>query len=108
MVDEAVAASWALLRVHLAESGYRLNVNDLWIAATALTHRIPVVTQEDKLRSCRGGRRPAGPPRVTSSYVRYRLLRGRHLQLGRSDDEAEPVSAATQTSVDGDEAAAEQ
>lgn len=46
-VDEAVAASWALLRVHLAESGRRLNVNDLWIAATALTHRIPVITQDD-------------------------------------------------------------
>jgi hypothetical protein len=46
-VDEAVAASWALLRVHLAESGRRLNVNDLWIAATALAHRIPVVTQDD-------------------------------------------------------------
>lgn len=47
VVDEAVAASWALLRVHLAESGRRLNVNDLWIAATALTHQIPVVTQDD-------------------------------------------------------------
>jgi hypothetical protein len=46
-VDEAVAASWALLRVHLAESKRRLNVNDLWIAATALTHQIPVVTQDD-------------------------------------------------------------
>jgi predicted nucleic acid-binding protein len=47
VVDEAVAASWALLRVHLAESGRRLNVNDLWIAATALAHGIPVVTQDD-------------------------------------------------------------
>ncbi len=47
VVDEAVAASWAMLRVHLAESGRRLNVNDLWIAATALAHRIPVVTQDD-------------------------------------------------------------
>lgn len=46
-IDETVAASWALLRVHLAESGRRLNVNDLWIAATALAHRIPVVTQDD-------------------------------------------------------------
>ena len=46
-VDETVAASWALLRVHLAESGRRLNVNDLWIAATALAHQIPVVTQDD-------------------------------------------------------------
>ncbi|HTA32193.1 MAG TPA: PIN domain-containing protein [Solirubrobacteraceae bacterium] len=47
IVDEAVAASWALLRVQLAESGRRLNVNDLWLAATALTHQIPVVTQDD-------------------------------------------------------------
>lgn len=46
-VDAAVAASWALLRVHLAETGRRLNVNDLWIAATALAHGIPVVTQDD-------------------------------------------------------------
>lgn len=47
VVDEAVAASWALLRVHLAAAGRRLNVNDLWVAATALAHRIPVVTQDD-------------------------------------------------------------
>jgi predicted nucleic acid-binding protein len=47
VIDEAVAASWALLRVHLATAERRLNVNDLWIAATALTHRIPVVTQDD-------------------------------------------------------------
>jgi predicted nucleic acid-binding protein len=47
VVDEAVAASWALLRVHLAEAQRRLNVNDLWIAATALAHSIPVVTQDE-------------------------------------------------------------
>ncbi|HTA16092.1 MAG TPA: type II toxin-antitoxin system VapC family toxin [Solirubrobacteraceae bacterium] len=47
VVDGTVAASWALLRVHLAESGRRLNVNDLWIAATALAHEVPVVTQDD-------------------------------------------------------------
>jgi predicted nucleic acid-binding protein len=46
-IDERVAGSWALLRVHLAESGRRLNVNDLWVAATALTHQIPVVTQDE-------------------------------------------------------------
>jgi predicted nucleic acid-binding protein len=47
VVDETVAASWARLRVHLAEAGRRVNVNDLWIAATALTHGIPVVTQDE-------------------------------------------------------------
>lgn len=46
-VDAQVAASWALLRVHLAEAGRKLNVNDLWIAATALAHDVPVVTQDD-------------------------------------------------------------
>jgi predicted nucleic acid-binding protein len=54
VVDEAVAASWALLRVHLAESRRRLNVNDLWIAATALTHAIPVVTQDDDFGAVEG------------------------------------------------------
>jgi predicted nucleic acid-binding protein len=44
--DAAVAASWAVLRVQLAESGRRLNVNDLWMAATALAHGIPLVTQD--------------------------------------------------------------
>jgi predicted nucleic acid-binding protein len=47
VVDAAVAASWALLRVHMANTGHRLNVNDLWIAATALAHGLPVVTQDD-------------------------------------------------------------
>jgi predicted nucleic acid-binding protein len=53
-IDEAVAASWALLRVHLAESGRRLNVNDLWIAATALAHQIPVVTQDEDFSPVEG------------------------------------------------------
>jgi predicted nucleic acid-binding protein len=47
VVDERVAASWARLRVHLAEAGRDLNVNDLWIAATALAHGLPVITQDD-------------------------------------------------------------
>ena len=45
-VDEGVARMWARMRVHLATSGRRLNVNDLWIAATAAAHRIPLVTQD--------------------------------------------------------------
>lgn len=46
IIDSVVAAHWARLRVHLAEAGRRVNVNDLWIAATAAAHQIPVVTQD--------------------------------------------------------------
>lgn len=46
-IDEAAARSWARLRIHLAESGRRVNVNDLWIAATALARNAAVVSQDD-------------------------------------------------------------
>jgi predicted nucleic acid-binding protein len=46
VIDVDVAAEWARLRVHLAELGRRVNVNDLWIAATASAHQLPVVTQD--------------------------------------------------------------
>ena len=46
-IDGRVAAEWARLRVHLAGSGRRVNVNGLWIAATAVAHGLPVVTQDD-------------------------------------------------------------
>ncbi len=46
-IDAAVAGHWAALRVQVHEAGRRANVNDLWIAATALTHRLPVYTQDD-------------------------------------------------------------
>ena len=46
-IDAGVAAEWARLRVHLAEVGRRINVDDLWIAATAAAHNLPVVTQDD-------------------------------------------------------------
>ncbi|MDT5038512.1 MAG: hypothetical protein QOE03_3697, partial [Micromonosporaceae bacterium] len=44
-IDEDAARAWAELRVHLADRGRRLNVNHLWIAATALSRSMPVVTQ---------------------------------------------------------------
>lgn len=53
-IDNAVAAAWALLRIHLAESKRRLNVNDLWIAATALAHDLPIVTQDDDFAPLEG------------------------------------------------------
>lgn len=40
-IDAEVAAQWARLRVHLALSGRRVNVNDLWSAATAAAHGLP-------------------------------------------------------------------
>lgn len=56
-IDERVSLEWARLRVHLSEHGRRLNVNDLWIAATAAARGIPVVTQDadfDALEGARG------------------------------------------------------
>ena len=46
-IDEAAALMWAHMRVHLAQSGRRCNVNDLWIAATAASRGWAVVTQDD-------------------------------------------------------------
>ena len=46
-IDQAVAETWARLRVSLREFGLRMPVNDSWIAATAMTLGIPIVTQDD-------------------------------------------------------------
>jgi predicted nucleic acid-binding protein len=46
-VDEPAARIWARMRVHLAETGRRARINDLWIAAVAAANRLPVVTQDD-------------------------------------------------------------
>lgn len=46
-VDEDAAAQWGSLRAHLADQGRRVNVNDLWIAATAVSRDLPLLTQDD-------------------------------------------------------------
>lgn len=46
-VDERVTEAWAELRARLREAGRRMPVNDSWIAATALAHALPLVTQDD-------------------------------------------------------------
>lgn len=46
-IDEAVAEAWAVLRVALRDLGLRMPVNDSWIAATAVSLGVPVVTQDD-------------------------------------------------------------
>lgn len=53
-VDDEVAKIWARLRVELAEAGRQINVNDLWIAATAVRHGVPVVTQDDDFAALEG------------------------------------------------------
>jgi predicted nucleic acid-binding protein len=46
-VDQAVAEAWARLRVLLRDMQKRIPVNDSWIAATAMSLGVPVVTQDD-------------------------------------------------------------
>lgn len=53
-VDEQAALVWARMRVHLAESGRKMNVDDVWIAATAASRGLPVVTQDDDFAPLEG------------------------------------------------------
>ncbi|MEX1078635.1 MAG: type II toxin-antitoxin system VapC family toxin [Homoserinimonas sp.] len=45
-VDSVAAAQWGRMRYRLREEGRKINVNDLWIAAVALAHSLPVITQD--------------------------------------------------------------
>jgi predicted nucleic acid-binding protein len=45
-VDEAVSDAWALLVSRLRAAGRKVPVNDSWIAATAIAHDVPIVTQD--------------------------------------------------------------
>ena len=53
-VDEDAAREWARLRVYLAETGRRMGINDLWIAAIAVSRGLPVVTQDDDFAALDG------------------------------------------------------
>lgn len=53
-IDDPVAAQWARLRVLLRDTGQRMPVNDSWIAATAMAHGVPVVTQDDDFPTVEG------------------------------------------------------
>ena len=52
--DEGAAREWARLRVHLAETGRRMGINDLWIAAIAASRGFPVITQDDDFAALQG------------------------------------------------------
>ena len=45
-IDSRVAHAWAALRLALRDRGRRMPINDSWIAATAIAHRLPVVAQD--------------------------------------------------------------
>src|SRR5947209_6198772 len=45
-IDERVAAAWALLRQRLKTAGTKMEINDSWIAATAMAYGWPVATQD--------------------------------------------------------------
>jgi predicted nucleic acid-binding protein len=46
-VDDQVAEAWARLQLRLRESNQRMPVNDSWIAATAMSLGVPVITQDE-------------------------------------------------------------
>jgi predicted nucleic acid-binding protein len=46
-VDDQVAEAWARLRLLLRDSNQRMPVNDSWIAATAMSLGVPVITQDE-------------------------------------------------------------
>jgi hypothetical protein len=45
-VDGAVSDAWALLVSRLRAASRKVPVNDSWIAATAIAHQVPIVTQD--------------------------------------------------------------
>lgn len=45
-IDDPVADAWATLVAKLRAAGRKAPVNDSWIAATAIAHKMPVITQD--------------------------------------------------------------
>ncbi|MDZ4824852.1 MAG: type II toxin-antitoxin system VapC family toxin [Actinomycetota bacterium] len=46
-IDAPVADAWARLRILLRDAGHRMPVNDSWIAATAISLGVAIVTHDD-------------------------------------------------------------
>jgi len=53
-IDEEVGRAWAQMRAYLAASRHRVAINDMWIAATAAAHEIPVLTQDGDFDALNG------------------------------------------------------
>ena len=50
-IDEDVAAAWSLLRLRLRDHGLAMGVNDSWIAATAISLGVALVTQDHEIQA---------------------------------------------------------
>jgi predicted nucleic acid-binding protein len=46
-IDEQVSDAWAVLVAKLRVDSRKAPINDTWIAATALAHEVPLVTQDN-------------------------------------------------------------
>ena len=46
-IDDSVAIAWAELRMSLHSLGRKMQINDSWIAATAIAYKLPLVTQDN-------------------------------------------------------------
>jgi predicted nucleic acid-binding protein len=53
-LDHHAAARWAELRMHVAQAGRSIGINDLWIAATALAHDLALYTQDEDFDAVAG------------------------------------------------------
>ena len=53
-IDEEVARAWSQMRAYLAASRRRIEINDIWIAATAAAYEMPVLTQDGDFDALNG------------------------------------------------------
>lgn len=53
-IDEAVSDAWAELVAELKAAGRGMPINDSWIAATAIAHEVPLVTQDTDFENTPG------------------------------------------------------
>jgi predicted nucleic acid-binding protein len=53
-VEARAARAWAAMRAYLLAAERRVGANDLWIAATAAAHGMPVLTQDDDFDALSG------------------------------------------------------
>jgi predicted nucleic acid-binding protein len=53
-IDEEVARAWSQMRAYLVASRHRIEINDMWIAATAAAYEMPVLTQDSDFDALNG------------------------------------------------------